>query len=92
MKSSYELAMEKLRKTDPGEKISEGVKKKLAEIDGFFRSKIAEKEILMKPQILEARRIGDDTMAAELERRMADDLRKLREESEREKQKIRKKK
>lgn len=91
MKSAYELAMERLRKQNPdaGKKITEALKKNLAEIDSLYRSRIAEKEILMKPQIAEARRAGDDTATVELERRLADDLRKLREECESEKEKIR---
>ena len=70
-------------------KITEALKKNLAEIDSLYRSRIAEKEILMKPQIAEARRAGDDTATVELERRLADDLRKLREECDSEKEKIR---
>lgn len=91
MKSAYELAMERLQKQDPeaGKKITKEKKKKLADIDSLYRSKIAEKEILMKPQIAEARRAGDDTATIELERRLADDLRKLHEECESEKDKIR---
>ncbi len=94
MKNAYELAMERLNKQDPesGRKITGTQKKKLAEVDAFYRAKIAEKEILMKPQILQARQAGDDTSAAELERRLADELRKLREQCEREKEKIRKQK
>ena len=91
MKSAYELAMERLKKQDPasGKKISGAQKKQLADIDSLYRSKIAENEILMKPKIAQARQAGDDTGGAELERRLADDLRKLREECEGEKEKIR---
>jgi len=94
MKSAYELAMERLKKEDPGagKKVSEGQKKKLADIDSLYRSKIAEAEILMKPKILEARRTGDDNGAAELQRRLAEDLRKLNSQWESEKEKIRKSK
>ena len=94
MKSAYELAMERLKKQDPdsGRKLTESQKKQIAEIDSLYKSKIAENEILMKPKILEARRAGDETGACELERRFAEDLRKLREQSEREKEKVRKQK
>ena len=91
MKSAYELAMERLKKQDPasGKKISEAQKKQLADIDSLYRSKIAENEILMKPKIAQARQAGDDPGASELERRLADDLRKLNEQCESEKDKIR---
>lgn len=94
MKSAYELAMERLKKTDPGagKKISEDQKKKLADLDSLYRSKIAEAEILMKPKIIEARRAGDENGAAELERRLAEDLRKLNSQCESEKEKVRKNK
>jgi hypothetical protein len=92
MKSAYELAMERLKKQDPGsgKKVTDAQKKKIADIDSLYRSKIAESEILMKPKIAQARRAGDDTGAAELERRLADDLRKFNEQCESEKEKVRK--
>lgn len=92
MKSAYELAMERLKKDDPsaGKKVSEAQKKKLADIDSLYRSKIAEAEILVKPKIMEARRAGDDNGATELARRLAEDLRKLNSQWESEKEKVRK--
>jgi hypothetical protein len=49
---------------------------------------MAEAEILMKPKIMEARQAGDANGTAELERQLANELRKLREESELEKEKV----
>jgi hypothetical protein len=94
MKSAYELAMERLKKSDPGagKKISEGQKSRLADIDSLYQSKIAEAEILARPKIAEARRMGDENGAAELERRLAEDLRKLKSQCESEKEKVRKQK
>lgn len=91
MKSAYELAMERLQKAAPAEKkLTEAQKKKIADIDSLYRSKIAEQEILIKPKIAEARRAGDETGAAEFERQLASELRKLHDQSESEKEKIRK--
>ena len=94
MKSAYELAMEKVQKDNPGagKKMTEKQKKRLADADSFYRAKVAEKEILHKPKIVEARRIGDATGVAELERQLTEELRKLAEECESEKEKIRKNK
>ena len=84
--------MERLGKEmpDAARKLTGDQKKKIADIDSLYRSKIAETEILLKPKIAEARRAGDAEAAAEVERQLANDLRKLREEWESEKEKARK--
>ena len=45
MKSSYELAMERLNKTAPAKKLTTEQKQQLAEIDSQYAAKIAEREI-----------------------------------------------
>ncbi|MBV9464440.1 MAG: hypothetical protein JO317_09445 [Verrucomicrobiae bacterium] len=91
MKSAYELAMERLKKSDPdaGRPLTADQKERIADLDSLYKSKIAEKEILMKPKIAQARRAGDLDAANEAERLLAAEFGKLREECEREKQKIR---
>src|ERR1044071_706442 len=44
MKSSYELAMERLNKNSPAVKLNPEQKQKLAELDSLYASKIAERE------------------------------------------------
>ncbi len=91
MKSAYELAMERLKKQDSrsSRPPTEGQKKKLAEADALYRSKIAEKELFLKPKIEQAK-FGEDAAALEsLEKQLRDEVRSLREEMEREKEKIR---
>jgi hypothetical protein len=47
MKSSYELAMERLNKTAPTAKLTGEQKKQLAELDAKYAAKIAEREIFL---------------------------------------------
>ena len=44
MKSAYELAMERLSSQEPTRKVSDALKKILAEIDTTYQAKIAERE------------------------------------------------
>ena len=51
MKSSYELAMERLAKASPTVKISAAQKKQLAELDAKFAAKIAGRELALKDEM-----------------------------------------
>lgn len=52
MKSAYELAMERLAKTDPASQpLTAGQKQELGELDRLYRGKIAEREIFLKQQL-----------------------------------------
>ena len=51
MKSSYELAMERLNKTAPAVKLSAAQKKELAELDSVYAAKIAGREITLKNEL-----------------------------------------
>ena len=55
MKSAYELAMERLAKSDPsGGPLTADQKAKLAEIDRVYKGKVAEREIFLKKQMDDA--------------------------------------
>ncbi|MEN9634113.1 MAG: hypothetical protein RL077_2517 [Verrucomicrobiota bacterium] len=55
MKSAYELAMERLAKSDPSAgPLTAGQKAQLAEIDRVYKGKWAEREIFLKKQLDEA--------------------------------------
>jgi len=56
MKSSYELAMERLNKTAPSTKVSPKLKQELAELDSQYAAKIAEREIALASEIARATR------------------------------------
>lgn len=51
MKSSYELAMERLNKSTPTVKLTAAQKKQLAELDSKHAAKIAEREIALEAEI-----------------------------------------
>ncbi len=92
MKSAYELTLERLNKQNPQSKISlsKAQKEQIAEVDRRYQAKIAERELSLKPQIEKAR-FGDDPTAIEsLEKQLHGEIMSLREEMEREKEKVRK--
>ncbi len=89
MKSAYELAMERLQKTSPSLSLSEEQKKQLAEIDSKYRAKIAEKELFLKGQIQKAQTEGKADDIDALEKQLASDVRRLGEECEAAKEKLR---
>ena len=89
MKSAYELAMERLQKASPSLSLTEDQKKELAEIDSKYRAKIAEKELFLKDQIRKAQTEGKLDDIGSLEKQLAADVRRLNEECEAAKEKLR---
>jgi len=89
MKSAYELAMERLEKASPSVALSEEQKKELVEIDSTYRAKIAEKELFLKEQIRKAQSAGKLEDAESLEKQLASEIRRLQEDCEAKKQKMR---
>ena len=89
MKSAYELAMERLNKTSPPQKISDAQKKELAEIDSKYAAKIAEREIFVKGEMARAADKGDYEALAQLEKQLVSDRKSLEAEKEEKKEKVR---
>ena len=89
MKSAYELAMERLQQTSPSLSLTEEQKKELAEIDSKYRAKIAEKELFLRDQIRKAQSEGKADDIDSLEKQLASDVRRLQEECEASKEKMR---
>ena len=89
MKSAYELAMERLEKQSPTQKLSEQQRAEISEIDSVTRSKVAEREVFLRGEIEKARAMGNEGEAQELEQQLARDLRRLQEDGEEKKEKIR---
>ena len=89
MKSAYELAMERLEKSDPKQSLSEDQRAEIAAIDERFRSKIAEREVFLADLIAKAREEGNYPEISELETQKVRELTALREEMEAEKEKVR---
>jgi hypothetical protein len=89
MKSAYELAMERLEKTSPSTPLTEDQKKQIAEVDSVYRAKIAEREVFLKDQIRNAQTTGKLEEAQSIEKQLASEMRRLREECEAKKEKLR---
>ena len=89
MKSAYELAMERLEKASPSVSLSEDQKTQLADVESKYRSKIAEKELFLKNQIRAAQTTGKPEEVESLEKQLASEIRRLHEECEAKKEKLR---
>ncbi|MHA3773236.1 hypothetical protein ACXR0O_17015 [Verrucomicrobiota bacterium sgz303538] len=89
MKSAYELAMERLEKQSPTSKLTEQQKAEIAEIDSTYKAKIAEREVFLKDQIAKAQASGKYNELLELEQELTRDIRRLNEDCEAKKEKVR---
>jgi protein-arginine kinase activator protein McsA len=90
MKSAYELAMERLAKSDPSSKaLTPEQKQRLAEIDRVFQGKVAEREIFLKQQLDSALAKQEFDEADKLRKQIASEKARLEEEREDEKERVR---
>jgi len=86
MKSAYELAMEKLEKESPKQKVSEELKAELAELDNLYQSKFAEREVFLGGKIAEAEATGDFEALEQLQKQLSSDRKSLESELEEKKE------
>jgi hypothetical protein len=87
MKSSYELAMERLSKNAPTKKLSGAQKKQLAELDSKYAAKIAEREIALKGEMA---KVADDFEKVDvLQKQLTAERKKLQAELEEKKEQLR---
>lgn len=89
MKSAYELAMERLEKKAPTVVLNPEQKQQIAEIDSTYKARIAEKELFLKDEIRMARMSGATDEAESLEKQLAVEVRRLNEDCEEKKEKLR---
>ena len=89
MKSAYELAMERLQKDAPSVTLTQAQKEQIAEIESSYRAKIAEKELFLKDRIGKALGSGSYDEAAALEKQLSVEVRRLHEDCEAKKEKLR---
>ncbi|MEY2467033.1 MAG: hypothetical protein QOD03_1554 [Verrucomicrobiota bacterium] len=89
MKSSYELAMERLNKSSPTTKLTAAKKKELAELDSKYAAKIAEREIALKDDINKAANAGDAEKIQQIQQQLVHDRKSLQAELEEKKEKAR---
>ena len=93
MKSAYELAMERLAKSDPAAApLSAEQKSRLAEIDRVYQGKIAEREIFLKQQLKSALGARNLEEADKVRQQISSEKARLEEEREDEKERVRRKK
>ena len=89
MKSAYELAMERLEKSAPTVTLTDAQKAQIAEIDSTYKARIAEKELFLQGQIREAQLGGNYAEIEKLEMQLATELRRLHEDCDEKKTKLR---
>jgi hypothetical protein len=89
MKSAYELAMERLEKRAPSVALTAEQKAQIAEIESTFTARIAERELFLKDQIGKAQNAGNLEEAESLQKQLTIDIRRLQEDAEAKKEKLR---
>jgi hypothetical protein len=89
MKSAYELAMERLQKSSPSVTLTAQQKAQLAEVDASFNAKIAERKIFLTDQIKKSAAAGKLDEVESLEKQLIADVRRLEEDCQQKKEKLR---
>ena len=88
MKSSYELAMERMGGGDD-KPLTDEQKEKIAEIDTRYKAKIAERKIFLEKSVEDAVAKGEQSEAEEARKILAQEISSLENKAESEKDKIR---
>ena len=81
--------MERLAKASPTLVLTDEQKTQLAEIDSTYKAKIAEKELFLKDQIQKAENAGNFEEIEKLEKQLASEIARLRQDCEAKKEKLR---
>ena len=91
MKSSYELAMERLRSQDSSDRkeLTDAQKSEINEIDQKYKAKAAERQIFLKKQIAEAEMNGNYLELEQLRKQLRSELDVINEDMEAAKEKVR---
>ena len=91
MKSAYELAMERLAKSDPeaNKPLTAEQKARLADIDAVYKGKIAEREIFLQQRLDAALNQGKLDEIEQLRTQLKNERARLEEEREDEKERVR---
>lgn len=90
MKSAYELAMERLAKSDPAAApLSAEKKARLADLDRVYQGKLAEREIFLQQQLATALGAQKFDEADQIRKQLVSERARLEEEREEEKERVR---
>jgi hypothetical protein len=87
MKSSFELAMERLNQTAPAVKLTATQKREIAELESRSMAKIAEREIALNAEISKV--AHDPEQVAALREQLSRDRRKIQSDLEAQKERVR---
>jgi hypothetical protein len=92
MKSAYELAMERLSKSDPSSSrpVTAEQRARLAELDRVYQGKIAEREIFLRQQLDQALAGRDADAVDKIRKQISSEKARLEEDRESEKEQVRK--
>ncbi len=85
MKSAYEIAMGRLEAQAPGVSLTDDQKARIAAIEAKARADIAAKELLLHGEIAKATAAGQAEEIPQLQRQLADEIRRIEEKRDREK-------
>jgi len=89
MKTSYELAMERLSKAAPPIKLTAEQKKEIADLESRCAAKIAERELFIKGEIAKAVERNDYDAIPQLEKQLVSDRKSAQAGLEEKKAKVR---
>jgi len=91
MKSAYELAMERLSKSDPSgsRPLTQEERKRLAEVDRLYQGRLAEREIFLKQHLEQALTAQNAEEVDKIRKQISSEKARLEEEREAEKDRIR---
>jgi hypothetical protein len=92
MKSSYELAMERLNKSAPPTKVTAAQKKELAALDSLYAAKVAERELFLKDEADKAAAKGDWETLEQMQKQIVSEKKTLALELEEKKDQVRQRK
>lgn len=81
--------MERLEKNAPSLSLTAEQKAQVAEIDSKFKARVAERELFLKDQISKASGAGNLEEAESLQKQLTVEIRRLQEEAEAAKEKLR---
>ena len=89
MKTSYELAMERLGRTAPAGKLTETQKKQLAELDTKYAATIAGREIALQDEMARLAAAGDAEKVEALRQQLTRERKSLQAGLEEKKEQVR---
>lgn len=89
MKSAYELAMERLGGGKPSKPLTPDQKARLAELDSVYRARIAQEDLSCQEEVARFREAGDPGAIEERQTLFREQRRRLEQELEEKKERIR---